>query len=350
LNHFLNAEVLHSQIKTDSSAMNSTTIDKKIPVTIITGFLGSGKTTLLNQIIHENPHTKFAIIENEFGEIPIDNDIIVGAGDGIFALTNGCICCTLNVELGKVLRHLVDKGQDFDHLIIETTGIADPAGVAAAFVSDMKVQNTFELDGTVCLVDVAHLEETLEKQDEVAAQQIAFADALLLNKTDQVDAEVVTKVQQVAQNINPYAQVVTGSFARFEGINLLNLQAHQTETIERKTHYIHNHSHDHTHLVSRSFNLEAPFDEEKFKLWIYQLLHVQNKGIYRIKGVLNFAGKDYKIIFQSVKNQFVFSEGTPWEEDSPRTSTIVFIGQNLNKKVLQRRLNSCLKKSYLARV
>lgn len=323
---------------------------KKIPVTIITGFLGSGKTTLLNQLIADHPDTKFAIIENEFGEIPIDNNLIVGANDGIFNITNGCICCTLNVELGKVLRHLVDKGQEFDHLIIETTGIADPAGVAAAFVSDMKVQSMFELDGTVCMVDAAHLEETLEKQDEVAAQQIAFADALLLNKTDQVKPEAVAKVKQVAQSINPYAQVVAGSFAQFEGIDILKLQAHEADTIERKTHHIHNHSHDHAHLVSHSFSFDVPFDEEKFKLWIYQLLHVQNKGIYRIKGVFNFAGKDRKTVFQSVKNQFVFSEGNPWEVTEKQGSTIVFIGQKLNKKVLQRRLNSCLKKSYLAGV
>lgn len=330
--------------------MSQNNVDKKIPVTILTGFLGSGKTTLLNQLIADHPTKKFAIIENEFGEIPIDNDLIVGANDGIFALTNGCICCTLNVELGKVLRHLVDKNQDFDHLIIETTGIADPAGVAAAFVSDMKVQNMFELDSTVCLVDAAHLEETLEYQDEVAAQQIAFADVLLLNKTDLVPAKIVNKVQEIAQNINPYAQVVKGSFAQFDAIDLLNVQAHTTETIERKTLQIKSHNHDHAHLVSHSFSFDTPFDADKFKLWIYQLLHVQNKGIYRIKGVLHFAEKDRKIIFQSVKNQFVFDEGSFWKENQTPQSTVVFIGHHLNKKVLQRRLNSCLNKSYLARI
>lgn len=330
--------------------MNLNNFDKKIPVTILTGFLGSGKTTLLNQLIADHPTKKFAIIENEFGEIPIDNDIIVGADDGIFALTNGCICCTLNVELGKVLRHLVDNNQDFDHLIIETTGIADPAGVAAAFVSDMKVQNMFELDSTVCLVDAAHLEETLEHQDEVAAQQIAFADVLLLNKTDLVSAKTVNKVQEIAQNINPYAQVVRGSFAKFDAIDLLNVQAHSTETIERKTLQIKSHDHDHAHLVSHSFSFDTPFDADKLKLWIYQLLHVQNKGVYRIKGVLHFAEKDKKIIFQSVKNQFVFDEGSVWGENQTPQSIIVFIGHHLNKKVLHRRLNSCLNKSYLARI
>ena len=322
---------------------------KKTPVTIITGFLGAGKTTLLNQLIADNPNTKFAIIENEFGEIPIDNELVMGAGDGIFELTNGCICCTLNVELGKVLRHLVDKFQDFDHLIIETTGIADPAGVAAAFVSDMKVQNRFELDGTLCLVDAAHLEETLASQDEVAAQQIAFADVLLLNKADQVPAEALARVRQTAQNINPYAEVVSGSFSKFPDTDLLNIKAHQTTTIERKTLHIHSHSHHHESLVSHSFSFEQPFDQEKFKLWIYQLLNVQSKGIYRIKGVLHFAGKEKKIVFQTVKNQFVFDEGNFWEENQTPVSKIVFIGQNLNEKILQRRLNSCLNKSYFVK-
>lgn len=318
---------------------------KKTPVTIITGFLGAGKTTLLNRLIADNPNTKFAIIENEFGEIPIDNELVVGAGDGIFELTNGCICCTLNVELGKVLRHLVDKFRDFDHLIIETTGIADPAGVAAAFVSDMKVQNRFELDATLCLVDAAHLEGTLAAQDDVAAQQIAFADVLLLNKADQVSAETLTRVQQTAQSINPYAQVTSGSFSQFPDIDLLRIKAHQTATIENKTHHIHAHSHHHENLVSHSFSFEQPFDEEKFKLWIYQLLHVQSKGIYRIKGVLHFAGHKKKIVFQTVKNQFVFDEGSFWENNQTPMSKIVFIGHNLHEKVLQRRLNSCLDKS-----
>jgi G3E family GTPase len=323
---------------------------KKTPVTIITGFLGAGKTTLLNRLIAQQPKTKFVIIENEFGKVPIDHELVVGAGDGIFELANGCICCTLNVELGKVLRHLVDKYQDFDHLIIETTGIADPAGVAAAFVSDMKVQNRFELDSTLCLIDAAHLEETLESNDDVAAQQIAFADVLLLNKADQVDTDVLGKVKQTALEINPYAQVVSGTFAQFEGIDLLNIKAHETVTIEQKTLQIRPLSHHHAQLVSHSFSFDTPFDEEKFKLWIYQLLHIQNKGIYRIKGVLHFANRDKKIVFQSVKNQFVFQEGSPWKQGETSSSKIVFIGNNLNKKALERRLNSCLDKSYAVKV
>ncbi|WP_299459756.1 GTP-binding protein [uncultured Microscilla sp.] len=322
----------------------------KTPVTIITGFLGAGKTTLLNHLIAQHPQTKFAIIENEFGEVPIDNELVVGAGDGIFELSNGCICCTLNVELGKVLRHLVDKFQDFDHLIIETTGVADPAGVAAAFVSDMKVQNRFELDSTLCLVDAAHLETTLASNDDVAAQQIAFADVLLLNKADQVSAKQLTQIQQMATSINPYAQVVAGTFAQFKGIDLLAVKAHQTATIEQKTQQIRPLLHHHAQLVSHSFSFDAPFDEDKFKMWIYQLLHIQSKGIYRIKGVLHFANKEKKIVFQSVKNQFVFEEGSTWEENQTPTSKIVFIGNSLNEKILRRRLHSCLDKSYFAKI
>lgn len=315
-----------------------------IPVTLISGFLGAGKTTLLNTLIAQNPTTKFAIIENEFGEIGIDSQLIVQQKECVFEINQGCICCSVNHSLSRTLQQLMELQDSFDHLLIEATGIADPAGIASTFLSQQKRQSTFQLTSTLCLVDASFIEEILAEGDDTASRQIAFADVILLNKTDRVKKERVEKIRQLVQDINPYAQIRSGQQGNFGATDLLQLQANQDEYILQKNKTIPSaHHHHHATLVSHSFSFDTPFDLDKFKIWVYRLLSFQSEGIYRIKGILYTSQEPRPIIFQSVKTQFVFSQGEDWDT-APKESKLVFIGKNLNRRIFEKHLKSCLTK------
>ncbi len=324
-----------------------------IPVTILTGFLGSGKTTLLNHLIQKHPEKKFAIIENEFGDINIDNDLVVGADESIFEMSNGCICCTLNDELVVVLRDLLHSGKEFNHLIIETTGMAEPGGVAETFVSDPGIQSVFKLDATICLVDAAHLLPVLEEREE-AKKQITFADYLLLNKKSDTDDAVLEEVKTVLREMNPFAQIETVDYAASEN-NLLALDAYAPrETVDNVAQaaahahshtHTHDHNHDHTKDVgSHSFTFSEPFDFMKFMHWSNVLLKVQGKNLYRVKGIMNFRGEKQKMIFQSVQTTPAFTRGDDWQPDETRETRLVFIGKGLKRSAFERALRNCLAK------
>lgn len=320
-----------------------------IPVTILTGFLGSGKTTLLNQLIEQHPEKKFAIIENEFGDINIDNDLVVGADESIFELSNGCICCTLNDELVTVLRDLLHSGKEFNHLIIETTGMAEPGGVAETFVSDPGIQRVFRLDSTICLVDAAHLLDTLEDREE-AKKQITFADFILLNKSEDADAETLEKVQAKIKEMNPFAEVEITNYAKSE-TDLLDLKAYETDQTEANITVVtahahkHEHTHDHSHandVLSHSFTFSEPFDFMKFMHWTNVLLKVQGKNLYRVKGIMNFKGETQKMVFQSVQTTAAFTRGEKWKPGETRETRLVFIGKGLKRKPFERALRNCM--------
>lgn len=322
----------------------------QIPVTILTGFLGAGKTTLLNKLIEQNPETKFAIVENEFGDINIDNDLVIGAEESVFELSNGCICCTLNDELVAVLRDLLHSGKEFNHLIIETTGMAEPGGVAETFVSDPGIQQVFRLDSTICLVDAGHLLDTLEEREE-AKKQITFSDYILLNKSSEADADTLTAVKTKLRAMNPFASIETTDFAQTK-TNLLALQAydaHQTErnlqTAEKHSHHHHHHDHDHKHandVLSHSFTFSEPFDFMKFMHWSNVLLKVQGKNLYRVKGIMNFRGEPQKMIFQSVQTTAAFTRGEKWQPGEVRETRLVFIGKGLKRSAFERALRNCM--------
>lgn len=318
-----------------------------IPVTILTGFLGSGKTTLLNSLIEKNPEKKFAIIENEFGDINIDNDLVIGADESIFELSNGCICCTLNDELIVVLRDLLHSGKEFNHLIIETTGMAEPGGVAETFVSDPGIQAVFRLDATICMIDAAHLLPVLEEREE-AKKQITFADYLLLNKASETDAETLATVKAKVREMNPFAKIEETDFAKSEA-NLLDLKAYEAKNTEENidtaaTHaHTHDHAHDHANDVnSHSFTFDEPFDFMKFMHWSNVLLKVQGKNLYRVKGIMYFRGEQEKMIFQSVQTTAAFSRGEKWQVGEKRNTRLVFIGKGLKRKPFERALRNCL--------
>ncbi len=321
---------------------------KSTPVTIITGFLGSGKTTLLNNIIRQNPATRFVIIENEFGEVNIDSSLVISAKENIFELSNGCICCSLNGDLADMLNKLVTGNYDYDHLIIETTGIADPSAVAAVFLTDYNVQTVFKLDGVVCLVDASNILAVLGVEEE-ASKQIGFSDYLILNKIADAGADTLLEVQSVLQKINPFAEIVMGDFAEINTKEILNLKAYNKDKIEfklsaflpKQSYILQKQQFKHNNIVSQSFTITESFDLLKLRHYLTVMLFIQGSFFYRIKGILNIEGLKRKLIIQSVKGSPVFSDGDDWKSDEPRVSKIVFIGKNLKREIFEKGLKQC---------
>jgi G3E family GTPase len=342
--------------------------DSRIPVTIITGFLGAGKTTLLNQLIKQNEGKKLGIIENEFGEVPIDNELVIKAEDGIFEMSNGCICCSLNDDLVSILTKLVNRKDRIDHLIIETTGIADPGPVANCFLADPSVKNALRLGAIITLVDGQFVEQQLENNDE-ACKQVALADVVLINKTDRIEEYLKDTIRNIIRKMNPYATIFTSNYGIVENVDLLNLNSFsndavlktkfETEYDERgKVKYSLNpdyvsdpissvvvnkfKTHKHSEVSSLSFIFPQPLDPFRFDLWIRMTLNRRDAILYRSKGILQFKNLGYKIIFQAVNNQFVTEKGNDWASTEERESKIVFIGKNLDKEYFELGLKACI--------
>ncbi|MFC5285033.1 CobW family GTP-binding protein [Pedobacter alpinus] len=327
---------------------------KSVPVSILTGFLGAGKTTLLNHIIKENPNTKFAIIENEYGEINIDSELVIKTDENIFELSNGCICCSLNGDLFEVLNKLVTGKFDYDHLIIETTGIADPSAVAGTFLTDYNIQTAFKLDGTICLVDVENILDVLGT-DEEAAKQVLFADFIIFNKCEGVEDDILKNVEDTIKKINPFANYCFTDFAKVDSKELLDLKAYTKEKTQFKLGYniskqsnifnVNPLQNQHHQIVSQSFIFENSFDLLKIRHYFTVMLMIQGAWFYRIKGIIYIEGLNRKLIIQSVKGAPVFTDGDNWAEDEVRCSKIVFIGKQLKREVLEKGLNQCIYKT-----
>ncbi len=335
----------------------------RIPVTILTGFLGSGKTTLLNKIISQNEGKKIAIIENELGEISIDSELVTKQDEGIFELANGCICCSLSGELSETLAKIAEN-KAITHLIIETTGIADPGPIALSFISDYKTQAQFKLDAIVCLVDARYIETQLESQFE-ASKQIALADIILLNKVDAVDEYQIETAKNVIENINGLAKVYESTFGEVIGLNLLEIKGFEADAVLKTKFELEKErakpkkfslnsntanpslfkneiSHLHKSGVSSvSFSFTEPLDVLKLDAWLNVMLNWGTGLFYRGKGILYLEDFDKKVILQSVMNQFVTESGGEWGNEQ-RMNKIVFIGKHLNKEVLEEGLKSCI--------
>ena len=314
------------------------------PVTILTGFLGAGKTTFLNALLTHQSNRKFAIIENEFGEENIDNELITRSDGDLIEMNNGCLCCTLNDNLYEILTELHKRRDTFDELIIETTGIADPAGVALPFLADAAIGRAFELKRVVCLVDAQLLEDQLRDTQE-AIKQISFADVVIINKTDTVAADYIPKIQGILEGINPFAKILVGNQNLYPieqafAIERTTNEPPQSESTPTSGHH-HHHHHAHGDIVSLSFRFDEAFDLDFLSNRLTAFLMFQAVGVYRVKGILNVAGKSQKIVVQSVGRNLSIEGGAPWPEGQARVSRIVFIGKKLKAPGYEKMLRQC---------
>lgn len=347
-----------------------------IPTTILTGFLGAGKTTLLNRILREQHGMRIAVIENEFGQENIDNEILVqDSGEQIVEMNNGCICCTIRGDLVVALSNLAARREagelHFDRVVIETTGLANPGPVAQTFFVDELVGATYLLDAVVTVVDARHAMAQLDEHEE-AQRQVGFADKILLSKTDLVDAAALEQLKARLARINPRAPVATSDFGRAPIAEVLDLKGfnlndkleldpdflaaeehghehgqscghdHDHEHTEACAHHDHHHAHHSDDIAAFVFKSERPFDPARLDEFLGSLVQVFGPRMLRYKGVLLMDGADRKVVFQGVHQIMGSDLGAKWGDGEPRGSKMVFIGKNLPKDVFIQGLEQCL--------
>jgi G3E family GTPase len=323
--------------------MTEATQNRQVPVTVLTGYLGAGKTTLLNRILSENHGRKYAVVVNEFGELGIDNDLVVDTDEEVFEMNNGCICCTVRGDLIRIVGGLMKRRGRFDGIIIETTGLANPAPVAQTFFVDDDVRAKTRLDAIITVVDAKHLPQRLEDSHE-AADQIAFADVIVLNKTDLVTNEELDEVEQRIRAINRFARIHRTTRASLPIGEVLDQGAFDLDRVlAAKPDFLEDDAHEHNEdVTSVSFELEQPIDPEKFNAWISVLLATKGQDLLRTKGILAYQGDDRRFAFQAVH---MIADGDfigPWRDGEERRSRLVFIGRNLNRPQLRRGFEGCV--------
>lgn len=337
----------------------------KIPVTVLTGYLGAGKTTLLNRILSENHGKKYAVIVNEFGEIGIDNDLIVGADEEVFEMNNGCVCCTVRGDLVRIIDGLMKRKGKFDAIILETTGLADPAPVAQTFFVDEDVREKTALDAVVTVADAKWLSDRLKDAPE-AKNQIAFADVIVLNKTDLVTKPELAEVEARIRAINPYATLHRTERAQVKLSDVLERGAFDLDRIleiepeflddgghdhdhdhHHHDHHGHDHHHDHGHshgglkhyhdedMQSLSLRTDKPIDPTRFMPWLQELVAKDGEKILRSKGILSFKGDDDRYVFQGVHMMLEGDHQRKWRNDEKRESRLVFIGRELPEQAIR---------------
>ena len=314
------------------------------PVTLLTGYLGAGKTTLLNRILTEEHGKKYAVVVNEFGEEGIDNDLVIGADEEVFEMNNGCICCTVRGDLIRILSGLMDRAEDFDGIIIETTGLADPGPVIQTFFVDDDLRGRVVLDQVVTMVDSLHFLDKVEESHE-AEEQVAFADLIILNKTDLVDAERLAAVRAKVQELNGQARVIETQNAAAPIDAVLDQGAFDLNRIlEIEPGLLEEDPEDHDHddtVVSFSLTSATPLDAKSFSAWMRQVVKEHGTKIFRSKGILDFAGYDKRYVFQGVHMVMDSQWGEVWTEQDRRDSRLVFIGRGLDQKTLTEGFMGC---------
>jgi G3E family GTPase len=343
---------------------------EKIPVTVLTGYLGAGKTTLLNRILSEPHGKKYAVIVNEFGEIGIDNDLVVNADEEVFEMNNGCICCTVRGDLVRIIDGLMRRKGKFDAIIVETTGLADPAPVAQTFFMDENVGAKARLDAVVTVADAKWLKDRLKDAPE-AKNQIAFADVILVNKTDLVQPEELREVEARIRGINPYATLhrtersniaidqVLGRNA-FDLDRILDIEPQFLEADDHDHDHDHHHhhgdhdGHDHHHhggglkhyhdedMQSVSLRSDKPLNPDKFFPWVQDLVAKDGPNILRCKGILSFKDDPDRFVFQGVHMILDGDHQRPWKDGEERQSRIIFIGRNLPEERIRAGFEGCI--------
>jgi G3E family GTPase len=341
----------------------------KTPVTVLTGYLGAGKTTLLNRILSEDHGRKYAVIVNEFGEVGIDNDLIVGADEEVFEMNNGCVCCTVRGDLIRVVQGLMKRKGGFDAIIVETTGLADPGPVAQTFFVDEDVRAKTELDSVTTVVDAKHLLPRLADSKE-AAEQIAFADQIILNKTDLVTEAELAEVERAIRRLNPLAPIHRAQRSNvpldmvlgrgsFDLGRITDLEPDFLNPAHGEAGHVHDencdHDHDHHHhhdhdghdhdhhghdidasgIRGISLTSEKPINGQRITQWLNDVLQTQGPDILRAKGIIDVAGEDRRLVFQAVHMILEGDFQGPWRAGDKRYSRLVFIGRNLDEAKLR---------------
>ena len=325
-----------------------TSDENRLPVTVITGYLGSGKTTLINYILTANHGKRIAVIENEFGEIGIDDALVINAEEEIFEMNNGCICCTVRGDLIRILGNLMKRKDKFDYILVETTGLADPAPVAQTFLVDDEIRSQLKLDAIVTVADAKFLIQHLDDEKEVgieneAVEQIAFADRVLLNKIDLVSDEERKEVIRRIRLINANAEIIPTTMSQVDLDQVLGVGAFDlSRVLEMEPEFLLDTEHQHDlSITSVGIDCEGKVSVQKINEWLGWLLGERGTDIFRMKGILNMWGDDRRFVFQGVHMLFDGTPGKPWGDGEERRNRMVFIGRNLDRQDLERRFKAC---------
>jgi len=313
------------------------------PVHIITGFLGAGKTTFLNHFIKELLPERIFVVENECGQTNVDGGLVIEGVEEVVELSAGCLCCSLADGLIDILEEASKRTSQYDRLVIETTGIADPSSILQVFLEDPRVKKVFELEQVICLADAGQLDEWLVEAEE-ALRQLAVADVILLNKIDTVTEDQLSTTMETIYGVNPHARLFTGKNGQFPVDQVLDIGTTRPETIEHAK-VAHHHHHEHgdennAHKITTfTITFPDPLDLDRLQLDLNRIVHLYRHQVYRVKGYIATPNNPNRVILQSARSTFIATDGSPWEDEHNREGKLVFIGRGLKKNVFEKMFN-----------